>query len=164
VDPSAATSALLGSLLAVAVAADVAQRRIPNPVVLAIAAAGFAAQWVGVGPAAALAGALTGAGVLVALLLPWASGKVGGGDVKLIAATAVWLGPSRVLAFLVLTAAAGAPVALATRMAHLRATRLLLGRTAGGPASETLVLPRETVPYAAAIAIGAFAALQGVLP
>lgn len=163
-DPSVATSALLGSLLAVAVAADVAQRRIPNTVVLVIAVAGFAAQWVGSGPAAAITGALTGAGVLGALLLPWASGKLGGGDVKLVAATAVWLGPSRVLAFLALTAVAGAPVAVVTRLAHLRANRLLPGRAADGPAAEALVLPRETVPYAAAIALGAFAALQGVLP
>lgn len=154
----------LWSLLAVAVAADVAQRRIPNVVVLTLAAAGIAAQWVGAGPVAALQGALTGAGVLALLVIPWASGKVGGGDVKLIAATAIWIGPSRVLVFLALTAVAGAPVALLTRLVHVVESRRMVRDAAGGGiAFDRPALPVATVPYAAAVAIGAFAAFHGGL-
>ena len=136
---------ILSSLLAMAVAADVAQRRIPNLVVVMLAAAGVAAQLIGAGPAAALTGALTGAGVLALLILPWASGKVGGGDVKLIAATAVWLGPSRVLTFLALTAVAGAPVALATRVAYLCRPGACLAKLprAGSHSSGNASCPRR---------------------
>ena len=118
-NPHAAHLGLLGTLLAVAVAADVAQRRIPNVVVAPIAMAGLAAQWAIGGPSAAGLSALGALGVLVLLILPWMSGKLGGGDVKLIAATAIWIGPSGLLPFLAFTAVAGAPVALATRLFNL---------------------------------------------
>ena len=156
---------LLGGLLAAAVAADVASRRIPNAVVAPIAAAGLGVQWMSGGPAAAGLSALVALGVLALLILPWMSGKLGGGDVKLIAATAIWIGPSRVLPFLALTAVAGAPVAYATRLVHI----VRLRREAPG-ASPTVAIPhcapavQETVPMAAAIALGAFAALQWSWP
>ena len=72
-------------------------------------------------------------GVLALLLLPWMSGKLGGGDVKLIAATAIWIGPSLVLPFLAFTAVAGAPVALATRLVQfVRLRREAPGATPHG--------------------------------
>jgi len=163
-DHSAQLTALW-SLLAVATAADVAQRRVPNLVVAPLAMIGLAVQWLTAGPAVALGGALTGAGVLALLLLPWATGKMGGGDIKLIAATAIWIGPSRVVAFLILTAVAGAPVALATRLAHRFEVQRTVRRAAeGGLAMEEFTVAPETVPYAAAVALGAFAAMQWGLP
>lgn len=129
---------VLWSLLAVAAAADVAQRRIPNPVVLLVAVSGLLARWGEGGPGPALLAVLAAAGTLLVLLVPWTAGKIGGGDVKLLAATAIWMGPGRLLPFLALTAVAGAPVALASRP--------------------------STVPYAVAVGLGAFAAFHGVLP
>jgi prepilin peptidase CpaA len=161
VNPHAAHLGLLGALLAVAVAADVAQRRIPNVVVAPIAMAGLAVQWGIGGASAAGLSALGALGVLLLLLLPWMSGKLGGGDVKLIAATAVWIGPSGLLPFLAFTAVAGAPVALAARLVHL--VRLRREAPGATPHGGHLPLPRavhETVPMAAAIALGAFAALH----
>ena len=161
----AAHLGLLGGLLAVAVACDVAQRRVPNLVVAPLAMGGLAVQWVAGGPTAALWAGLAGLGVLALLLLPWASGKIGGGDLKLMAATAIWMGPSKLLAFLVLTAIAGAPVAVATRVTRLVEMRLGARRaTAAGSEEPAIPLPRETIPFAAAIALGAFAALQWGLP
>jgi len=152
---------LLGVLLAAAAAADVASRRIPNALVLPIAAGGLAAQWLAGGPAAAGLAVLVALGVLALLLLPWMSGKLGGGDVKLIAATAIWIGPSLVLPFLAFTAVAGAPVAYATRLVHhVRLRREAPGTTPHGCHPGALPAAQETVPMAAAIALGAFAALH----
>jgi prepilin peptidase CpaA len=152
---------LLGGLLATAVASDIASRRIPNLVVAFIAAAGLVVQWVNGGPSAAALSALASLGVLALLLVPWMSGKLGGGDVKLIAATAIWVGPSRVLPFLALTAAAGAPVAYATRLVHFLGPRC---EAPGAPAPGCQPAPpfevSETVPLATAIALGAYAALH----
>ena len=118
-------------------------------------------QWVIGGPTAAAFSLLAALGVLALLLLPWASGKLGGGDVKLIAATAIWIGPSRVLPFLALTAIAGAPVAFATRLVNLvRLRREAPGATPHGCHPGPLAAVQETVPMAAAIALGAFAALH----
>ncbi len=154
----------IGGLLALAVAADVAWRRVPNAVVLPIAVGGLAAQLATGGPIAAGWSALVALGILAVLMVPWASGKLGGGDVKLIAATAIWLGPSRVAAFLVFTAIAGAPVALATRLHHLiQLRREAPGATPHGCRPVPLAV-RETVPLAAAIVLGAFAALSWRFP
>lgn len=151
---------LLGTLLAAAVAADVASRRIPNALVLPIALGGVAAQWFERGPAAAIVAALAALVVLALLVLPWMSGKLGGGDVKLIAATAIWIGPSLVLPFLVFTAVAGAPVAYATRLVSFVQLRREAPRTTPhGCHPGALPAAQETVPMAAAIALGAFAAL-----
>jgi Flp pilus assembly protein protease CpaA len=152
---------LLGGLLALAVAADLAWRRIPNLVVAPVAVGGFAAQWAAGGVTAAGWSALVALGVLALLLFPWMSGKLGGGDVKLMAATAIWIGPSGVLPFLAFTAVAGAPVALATRIFHFtQLRREAPGATPHGCQSAPPTAVQETVPMAAAIALGAFAALS----
>lgn len=156
---------LLQGGLAMAAASDVAQRRVPNPVVAFVAAAGLAAQWAAGGPAALGAGALTGAFTLLLLMLPWAAGGLGGGDVKLAAATAIWLGPSRVVAFLLFTAVAGGPVALAARAVHRHHLRRAVHlATSSGIPLHVAGPPRETVPMAVAIAVGALTALHWGMP
>ena len=153
--------AILGAGLALAAACDLAERRIPNVLVAAIAIAGLAArEWAGGAPALVDA-SLSGTTILLALLVPWAAGVLGGGDVKLAAAAAVWLPPTRLGAFLVYTAVAGGPVALAALGAHRWRVRQAL-RTATGP--ELDASPRATVPVALAIGMGALAALRWGLP
>ena len=152
---------VLGALLAIACASDVAARRVPNVIVVAIAVGGVAAQWASGGLLRALAGLLAGAALLVVLGAAWAAGRLGGGDLKLAAATTVWIGPSGALAFVLFTGMAGIPVALAARAAHrLELARIVRG--AGVGSVYELTPERETVPLAVAIALGAGAVLWGI--
>lgn len=145
---------ILSLFLAVAAASDVAQRRIPNLVVAPLAVAGIAAQWVTGGAAAAASGLLAGCAVLVILGVFWARGALGGGDVKLAASAAVWLGLGSLVPFLLYSGAAGVPVALAAKLAH----RLECRATATGTGALAAPAPRATAPVAVAVAIGALAA------
>lgn len=72
---------------------DYAERRVPNWLNAALAAAGIAAHaafhgWSGVGTS--LLGLLVGFGLLI---LPWMMHGMGAGDVKLMAAIGAWIGP-----------------------------------------------------------------------
>jgi prepilin peptidase CpaA len=149
----AAHLSILGFFLAVAAAADVAQRRVPNLVVAPLAASGLAAQWASGGISAAGDGALAGGAVLVVLWLPWARGLLGGGDLKLAAATATWLGLGSVVPFLLFAGAAGLPVAIAAKLAY----RLAPSRLAQAAEGGAVAVRRETAPVAVAVALGALA-------
>jgi prepilin peptidase CpaA len=157
---------MCAALLAIAASADVAQRRIPNVVVTAIAALGLAmrASAEGVVPAAAC----LGGGLLVGalLVLPWRAGLLGGGDVKLAAAAAVCVGPPRLVQFALATALVGGAVAAASFAAALcgRGAVEPAGRRAGSVAALRAGLA-ATTPYGAAIAAGAtYALLFGAMP
>jgi prepilin peptidase CpaA len=154
---------ILSALLAVACASDVATRRVPNVLVIAIAVTGAFAQFTSGGFDRALAGIAGGAGILALFLLAWATGKLGGGDLKLAAATAVWLSPSKLVPFVLFTAMAGLPVALAAWGSHrLQLFRVSRGAAASGDGEIELAPARPTVPLSVAIALGAGAALWGL--
>jgi len=91
---------------------DYRQRRVPNWLNLAIALAGFAAQaWFnglsGVGNGAL--GLAVGFGVLI---LPWLMHGMGAGDVKLMMAIGVWLGPLATFVSFAAGAAVGGVIAV----------------------------------------------------
>lgn len=72
---------------------DYAERRVPNWLNLTLLLAGFAVQgwfhgWSGMGTGAL--GMLVGFGLLI---IPWMMHGMGAGDVKLMAAIGVWIGP-----------------------------------------------------------------------
>lgn len=72
---------------------DYAERRVPNWLNLTLLLSGFAVQgfyhgWSGVGTGAL--GMLVGFGLLI---IPWMMHGMGAGDVKLMAAIGVWIGP-----------------------------------------------------------------------
>jgi prepilin peptidase CpaA len=153
---------ILGTLLAIAAASDVAQRRVPNLLVAPLAVAGLAAQWSSGGVLGAGNGLLAGGVVLVVLGIAWANGALGGGDVKLAAATATWLGLGSVVPFLLYAGAAGVPVALVTRLSYRFETwRLARVVGPGGALVAPLEGSRETAPVAVAVALGALAVLWG---
>lgn len=160
--PMAIHLLILGTLLAVAAAADVAQRRVPNLVVAPLAVAGLAAQWSSGGPLAAADGLLAGCLVTVVLGGAWAKGALGGGDLKLAAAAAIWVGSRSAVPFLLLAGVAGIPVAFAARFAYrLELYRLATRVNAGGPPLVAADIPHETAPLAVAVALGVFAVVWG---
>lgn len=138
-----ALSAAAVGLFLWAAASDVASRRIPNRLAGLLALVGLArigwelAAGGAVGPAAADL-ALAG-GVLAAGAAAFGFGWFGGGDVKLMAAGALWLGAEAGWAFLIGTAAAGGALALGF---------LLWCAAVRGSG------PRPTLPYGVAVAAG----------
>ncbi|MBU3079031.1 prepilin peptidase [Sphingomonas sp. XMGL2] len=111
---------LLSALLFLVAWGDVRRRIIPNRlnIIIALAAPVFwwaegLALWPGV--AAQLALALA---VFAAFAGLFSLGLMGGGDVKLIGALALWVPPAAILNMLVLTAFGGGLATLATLVVH----------------------------------------------
>ncbi len=97
---------LFGTLLAVASASDVALHRIPNSLVVGIAATGLLGALLATG-ALGVGGSLAALVITAAVIGPaWARSWVGGGDLKLGAATAAWVGIERLPMYLVASAIA----------------------------------------------------------
>jgi prepilin peptidase CpaA len=103
-------------LVAIATLHDLASREIPDWISLLLLAWGIAAAALSPTVGAA-AGALIGGLIGFALTAPlfWMGG-IGGGDVKLIAALGVCLGPGLLLAALFWTAVAGGVLALIAKL------------------------------------------------
>jgi prepilin peptidase CpaA len=137
----------------IAAASDVARMRIPNVLVLSLLA-GFAitvavAQpgWLDLAAHVSVGLAILGGGLLL-----FARGWMGGGDVKLLAVTGLWLGPAATPTLLILTALAGGVLTLAM----IAARALGAQRLAGGKIAA-LSDPMDRVPYGIAIAAAAIA-------
>ena len=139
---------------------DLVSYRIPNWISLALIA-GFAAA-AGVGLVAGVApGALgidvaVGAAALVLGVAMFALRWIGGGDAKLFAAAALWIGWPAAVTYLAATCLAGG--ALAALLLALRSTPVRALALSGPPWFARLTEPGESVPYGVAIAVGALAA------
>lgn len=106
--------------------------------------------------ASLISGLLSGAGVLLLGLALFAVGWMGGGDVKLFSALALWAGPSRLGAFTLATSLAGVAVAL-FMLSPLR-------RFAPTAPDEARSAARQPMPYGVAIAVGGIWVLTQYLP
>ncbi len=135
-------------LLIWAAASDLVAFVIPNTLCLAIALLWPAYALSGAGPVAWLAAPGLALAVLAAGLVLFARGLVGGGDVKLMAAIALWAGPHLMLGFVLLTSVAGGVLSLAM----LAAARLRPAAAVPGAVRRSFF--RTSVPYGAAIALG----------
>lgn len=152
--------ALFALLLAVACVTDVRERRIPNSVIVALLVLGIGVSEVRAPGWPAVAGALGGVAVGLALWLPfWLLRVVGAGDVKLFAAASAWLGPLQAVEGALLTALFGGVVAILF-MLRGRGVAFTLVRLAHA-ASQPQILrdgPETArsgrLPYALAIAAG----------
>ena len=158
--------AICGVLLLAASLSDVAWRRIPNLIVLPLAATGGVAQLYLGGPSRFLSGLAAGAIVFALLLIPWRKGLLGGGDLKLAVAAALWLAPERLPVFLLAGALAGGVIAIAVYASSATAERREVRRNLAAAAltGNLGMLPagreaRRTVPYAVALATGAMVAM-----
>jgi prepilin peptidase CpaA len=154
----AALVAVFPALLIVAALSDVTTYRIRNWISLAMVA-GFAlaAPAMGLPPAAIGLHLGVGAGALVLGMAMFALGWIGGGDAKLFAAAALWLGWPAVATYGVATCLAGG--GLATGLLVLRSGYLRPYVVTGPAWVSRLAEPGENVPYGVAIAVGALAAL-----
>jgi len=146
------------ALLVIAAAVkDLASYTIPNWISVALTLA-FAPAALAVGVSLAGVGLsfAVGVGVLALAAGMFALGWIGGGDAKLMAASALWVGLRGLAPFALYTGLAGGALALALvamRSAWLRPIAL------AGPAwARRLATPGEAAPYGVAIAVGALAA------
>lgn len=144
----AACGVILALALAVAAATDLAWRIIPNRLNLAIALAAPIAWWaqgMGLWPDIGIQIAVAVA-VFVPFLLMFHFGAMGGGDVKLIAALALWIAPRFIMPFLLVMAVLGGVLA-AIMLVH---SRMRQPAFAAGDDGESP--PAPEVPYGVAIA------------
>ncbi|HEY5409436.1 MAG TPA: prepilin peptidase [Caulobacteraceae bacterium] len=159
------TSSLLAHLLVVvfpigvivAALADATSFTIPNRLTIAIAAAFFPVALI-LGLPIATIGACAAVAVLALIvgIGMFAMNWCGGGDAKLLAACALWLGVPAILPFLFAMSVIGGVLALGL----MTARKLMLGNLVGaGPAwLGRLLEPQEALPYGVAIALGALVA------
>jgi prepilin peptidase CpaA len=165
--------ALLSALLAIAAASDVARHRISNEVAVAVAVGGLSAQAVVHGMLAGATG-LAASIIVAALIWPaWSRRMIGGGDLKLAAAAAAWVGLERLPTYLVSAGVAmGVLACLAYATSSLRArsemrsnvVAVALGANVAG-VPLTAERGRVVVPAGAAFAMSAvFALVTGGTP
>lgn len=149
---------------------DLRTRRIPNELSLAALTAGVVAHCVQSG---AWGVAVSGMGALLAgglLLVPFALGGIGGGDVKMMAAVGSLLGPLPALAALIVGTVLGGAI-MAVHLASLRRLReksaatlamlLAAGRTRSFAPLEVSAHAAEavTLPYSVPLGLGALAVI-----
>ena len=116
-------------LLGIAVVTDVRSRRIPNWLNLLIVVTGLgnaAFSGVPVSFTHALLGMLAGFGILI---IPFALGAMGGGDVKMLAGIGAWLGAMATVQVYAVAAVVGLIVVITQCAATGRLTRLISNST-----------------------------------
>ena len=155
---------IAGAVGCAAIVDDLAHRRISNWIPLAALVSGFAVHGMETGWRGALsaaAGASTGGAVF---LLFYLLGGLGGGDIKLMTGFGAVLGTSRVLEAALWTAACGGVIAAA--VIAFRGIRRLWNqrRHAVGHSGAEPTREPDSIPYAPAIAIGAWLSLISHVP
>jgi prepilin peptidase CpaA len=162
--PTGIVAGAIFALLLVAVCIrDVRFRRIPNQLVAALAIAGTIYALVVLPPPAAVRQVLGGGATALVVWLPfWLARVLGAGDVKLAAASGIWLGAAGAIEAWLIGAAAGGVLALWSLSRHggLGAGIERFGAWAVASRVSKAVVPELTprerrIPYGLAIAAGA---------
>ncbi|GJL90993.1 A24 family peptidase [Hyphococcus sp.] len=139
--------------LLIAAANDIYEFKIPNWIsIILVTVYPLAGLAIGAGPHLMIEGALLGAAALTVGFCLFAMRIIGGGDAKLLAATAPWMGMGSLGLFLFQTAIAG--LALAIIMGLFRKFPIL-PVYAHAPWLIKLHERKKDLPYAVAIAAGA---------
>lgn len=157
------------ALLAWAGVADIRSRRIPNLLNVLLFIGGVGASILGSAAPPAISSLGAFGLVLVVSVVLWQVGLCGGGDAKLAAAAATWVGLARLPTFALVTALAGGGLAilccvLSTAGARRAIRANLFVAASLGPSAMTARSSSSgvSVPYGVAIAIGAAWAVLGV--
>ncbi len=137
-----------------AAVSDILSRKIANVTSIACAALGVVYA---VSAGDVLYHFLTAFAVLTLGFAAFARGWLGGGDAKLLAACALWMGPGHILTFLFFTAAAGGILALL----WLFEDRFRFALARGGLNVQLGVT--RALPYGVAIAAGGLAAIAAAI-
>jgi prepilin peptidase CpaA len=152
----------LGLGLILSVVCDLRKRRIPNAVSAWILISGLTVRGFEQGAGALFSGVGAAALVVAALYRPWLMGGIGGGDVKLAAATAAWVPFSRLPWFALSAAATGGLFAViyffragAPARAEIRDNLTLAVLQNELPAVPSHRAGHLSLPYSLAIASGA---------
>ncbi|MDP9136588.1 MAG: prepilin peptidase [Pseudomonadota bacterium] len=153
--------ALFALLMVAAATSDALTYRIPNWLTGLIALSFPAAALAAGMPVDHLLWHVIAGSVLLALgFALFAAGLFGGGDAKLMAAAALWLGWSQELQFLVFTALAGGVLAVAyLAWSFVQVHIELGGKGEDVPFMRRLLSLKPDLPYGIALAIGACATL-----
>jgi prepilin peptidase CpaA len=152
----------LGACLAAGTIWDLARRRIPNAVSLTTACLGVLVQAMDRGGASALSGVAAGAVTVALLYRPWVVGGIGGGDVKLAAAAAIWVGLGGMIRYALAVSASGGAVAIVAYLLSVQAARREMKTNLTLAALQQRLPPvpektagRVSVPYGVAVSAGA---------
>lgn len=149
-----ASVVFVGCLFAAAVC-DLRMRRVPNALNAALALTGIGAVWLGVARGGVSDAALAAACALAAGIVMQFLRLMGGGDVKLAAAMAIWLGPLSMTAWLVTAVAGGVLALFFVRQAATRTSADGVRPDAGFARLQLDDGPDTgRVPYAVALAVG----------
>lgn len=141
-------------LVALAALTDLSELRIPNRICVAIVGL-YPAYVLAGGAAVDWQGAIVAAAVVFALASIWfMCGWMGGGDVKLLSAIALWAGPVHAFGFLYTTILLGGGMAL-LMMGTVRFAMAGVCQRFGATAIHDRLLDRS-IPYGVAIAGGAY--------
>jgi prepilin peptidase CpaA len=147
---------LFPAAVIVAAMRDVTSFTIPNWISFAVVLAFFPAAFIAHMPLSALeVSVVVGVLALVLGIAMFALGWIGGGDAKLFAACAFWLGWPAILPFLIWTSLAGGVLALALLWSRKLAATM---PSMGPPWLSRLMQTGGDVPYGLAIATGALIA------
>jgi prepilin peptidase CpaA len=146
--------AILGFIILLSAAAfsDIRKLTIPNSYCLGIAlcypffalAPAQPVDWMG--------GLMVGGSLLVVGFILFTTGRVGGGDAKLLAVTSLWAGPSLLVEFILLTALTGGGLALLLYVRHRWLRSPSLAAMAVTEASPDFA--QQPMPYGVAIFAG----------
>lgn len=104
---------------------------------------------------------VVGIATLIMFTFLFAMGQMGGGDVKLIAATSLWAGPDLIFGFVVITTLAGGALALFALMRGAKGAKasqsyagLSTSVIAAGGETPLARITSRPIPYGVAIAVG----------
>ncbi|MGD2132136.1 MAG: prepilin peptidase [Maricaulaceae bacterium] len=152
----AAAIVLFPLLMIFAALKDASSMTIPNWIPASLIGVFLLVSWLLIGPGEVAQHLIVGAAVLIACFSMFALNWIGGGDAKLLAAGALWVGWTGLGDFVIWTAIAGGGLSLALILARKIAVMSPIG-LGNGPVGRLLTSGGD-IPYGLAIAAGGLAA------